>query len=73
MNGTAFLEDWMRSARISTGRLAGLQELRNQEVGTGLSLSKGESMTEEAPGAGLQQRGENFNPDWIPFGVSIYG
>jgi len=29
------LGDLMRSARISTGRLAGLQELRNQEVGTG--------------------------------------
>jgi hypothetical protein len=31
----------------STERLPGLQELKNQEMGTGLSHSKGELMTEE--------------------------
>src|SRR4030066_23794 len=42
-------------------------------MGTGLSHSKGELMMEESAGACLWQKGENFNPDWTPFGVHICG
>jgi hypothetical protein len=39
----------------------------------GLSHYKEELMMEESAGAFLRQRGENFNPDWTPFGVIICG
>ena len=52
--------DLMRSERKSTGGLPGLQELKSQGAGTGLSPSKGELMMEEATGACLRQRGDNF-------------
>jgi len=68
------MEDLMRLERRSTERLpGGLQELKNQGMGTGLSHSKGESMMEEPTSVCLPQRGENFSPDWIPFGVIICG
>ena len=50
-----------------------LQELKSQGMGTGLSHSKGELMMEESAGVCLRQRGENFRPDWTPFGVIICG
>jgi hypothetical protein len=67
------MQDLMRLEMRSTGRLFGLQELKNQGMGTGLSLSKGKLMMEESAGGCLRQRDAKFKPGWTPFGVIICG
>jgi hypothetical protein len=47
--------------------------IEDQGMATGLSHSKGGLMTEESTDVCLRQRGENFNPDWTPFDVNIFG